>query len=416
MANEDIDRHVLRKYEVIQRLGRYVVCKICHGVCYRGAYGIVWKAISRKTSEVVALKKCFDAFQNSTDAQRTFREIMYLQELHDHPNIVRIVDVLKAENNVDIYIVTDFMESDLHAVIKAGILEEVHKQYIIFQLVSTLRYMHSGDLIHRDIKPSNILLNSDSSMKLCDFGLARSVHSSAPDAPSPVMTDYVATRWYRSPEILFGSPTYTKGVDVWAVGCMLGEMMCGRPLFAGTSTLDQLERILAYTGFPNLEDIEGTCSPYAVSMLDSLQKKKSSLVFPTTCSAASIDFVNRCLQFNPKRRPSMAQLLTHPFLSSFFDPTNVPTTPVCPIRISLDDNVKLSVEDYRTRIYESIMARKKSQPRPATAEEMTKFAPYRYRSSSAAVRSSSKKPTSPTYSNQKRSQPPKSYFSWFSST
>merc|ERR1719230_1736819 len=103
---EEIDRHVLRKYEIVQKLGR-------------GAYGIVWKAVD---------KKCFDAFQNATDAQRTFREIMFLQELNGHENIVRLLNVLKADNDQDIYLITDYMESDLHAVIRANIPEEIHKQ------------------------------------------------------------------------------------------------------------------------------------------------------------------------------------------------------------------------------------------------------------------------------------------------
>merc|ERR1712159_651091 len=144
--SEDIDKHVLRKYEICQKLGK-------------GAYGIVWKAIDKRSKKVVALKKIFDAFQNATDAQRTFREIMYLQAISGHENIIRLQNVLKAENDRDIYLVFDFMETDLHAVIRANILEEIHKQYIIYQCLKSLKYMHSGQMLHRDIKPSNILLN-----------------------------------------------------------------------------------------------------------------------------------------------------------------------------------------------------------------------------------------------------------------
>eukprot|EP00923_Selenidium_pygospionis_P034327 GHVN01059878.1.p5 GENE.GHVN01059878.1~~GHVN01059878.1.p5 ORF type:complete len:143 (-),score=18.44 GHVN01059878.1:1203-1631(-) len=132
--SEEIDKHVHKKYEVIQKLGK-------------GAYGIVWKSSDKKTSETVALKKIFDAFQNATDAQRTFREIMFLQELNagkGHENIVRLMNVLKADNDKDIYLVFDFMETDLHAVIRANILEEIHKQYIIYQLLKAIKYMHSG--------------------------------------------------------------------------------------------------------------------------------------------------------------------------------------------------------------------------------------------------------------------------------
>jgi mitogen-activated protein kinase 15 len=107
------------------------------------------------------------------------------------------------------------MEINLHAVIRANILEEVHKKYILYQCIKALKYMHSGDLLHRDMKPSNVLLNSDCHIKLCDLGLARSVADLEDDRKdAPVLTDYVATRWYRAPEILLGSTRYTKGVDM----------------------------------------------------------------------------------------------------------------------------------------------------------------------------------------------------------
>lgn len=130
------------------------------------------------------------------------------------------------------------METDLHAVIRAGILEEIHKQYIIYQSMKALKYLHSGELIHRDLKPSNILLNSECLAKLADFGLARSVAMSEGDGCLPIMTEYVATRWYRAPEILLGSTKYTKAVDMWSIGCILGELIIGKALFPGTSTLN----------------------------------------------------------------------------------------------------------------------------------------------------------------------------------
>lgn len=309
------------------------------------------------------------------DAQRTFREIMYLQALHGQPNIVQLQDILKAENDRDIYIVTDFMESDLHAAIKSNILLEVHKQYIIYQLLRALKFMHSGDLIHRDIKPSNILLNSDCTIKLCDFGLARSVQMNSSRSSTnsywkvdegssitPIMTDYVATRWYRSPEILFASSSYTTGVDLWAVGCLLGEMILGSPVFPGTSTIDQIERILELTGRPNSADIASINSPSVGKLMETIRPPSRSKavnwydVFPGASDEA-IEFLQQCFRFNPTQRPAAAKLLSNTYLRDFRDP---PSETECPsaIRIPIDDNVKLSVSDYRGFVYEEIVRRK----------------------------------------------------------
>lgn len=116
------------------------------------------------------------------------------QELAGHDNIIRLVNIIRAENDRDIYLVFEYMETDLHAVIRANILEDIHKQYVIYQLLRSLLFMHSAGLLHRDIKPSNLLLNSDCHVRVCDFGLCRSI-AGVESSSSAMLTDYVATRW-----------------------------------------------------------------------------------------------------------------------------------------------------------------------------------------------------------------------------
>jgi mitogen-activated protein kinase 15 len=344
--SEEIEKHILRKYDVLQKLGK-------------GAYGIVWKAMDRRTHQHVALKKCFDAFRNSTDAQRTFREIMYLQELAGHDNVIRLLNIIRAENDRDIYLVFDYMETDLHAVIRAGILEDIHKQYVIYQLLKSLYYMHSAELLHRDIKPSNLLLNSDCHVKLCDFGLCRSVADTDLTA-NVVLTDYVATRWYRAPEILLGSTKYGKPVDMWSVGCILGEMLMGKPIFPGNSTMNQLDRILEVTGRPKHEDVVAIKSPFAATMLESLpvsRPKSLGDLFPKATGDA-LDLIKRCLRFNPDERISAKEALRHPYVAQFHNADDEPAAPRV-LRIQVDDNTKYTAADYRDRLYKEIKRKKR---------------------------------------------------------
>jgi len=354
-GSDDVDKHVLRKYEISTKLGK-------------GAYGIVWKATDKKTKEVVALKKIFDAFQNATDAQRTFREIMFLQELAGHENIVQLQNVLKADNDKDIYLVFEYMETDLHAVIRASILEDIHKQYIMYQLFKAIKYMHSANVLHRDIKPSNLLLNSDCLMKLADFGLARSISDTEDD--TKVLTDYVATRWYRAPEILLGATKYSKAVDMWSLGCIMGELLSGKPIFPGTSTMNQLDRIIEVTGKPTAADIEAIDAPYATTMLDSLgdvKPRKLKDIFPNA-SAEALDLMAKLLTFNPITRYNIDQTLEHPYVGQFHNPDD---EPVCDrdITIPIDDNTKFKISDYRKKLYEDIVRKKKEQRQKMKAEK-----------------------------------------------
>jgi len=366
--NEEIDQHILDRFEILQKLGK-------------GAYGIVWKVEDKESHEILALKKIFGAFQNATDAQRTFREIIFLQELADHENIITLLDVMKADNDKDIYLLFEYMETDLHAVIRANILEDIHKRFIIYQLLKAIKYMHSGQVIHRDMKPSNLLLNSECLVKVADFGLARSIEFKEKEtARHPVLTDYVATRWYRAPEILLGSTDYTKGVDLWSVGCILGELLGGKPMFPGTSTMNQLDRIIEITGRPSAEDIEAINSPFAATMLESLpetQPRSLASMFPNAPEDA-LDILSKLLQFNPNKRINADEALEHPYLEQFHNPEEEIACEQ-PIQIPISDNKKLSVAAYRDELYNSVIkvnqaeVKKKSTKKKAeSAEKKTK--------------------------------------------
>lgn len=333
----------------------------------KGAYGVVFKASDKKTGDIVGLKKIFDAFQNSTDAQRTYREIMLLQDLNNHENIIRLLNVIKAENDRDIYLIFEFMETDLHTVIRANILEDVHKEFIVYQILKALKFIHSAGIIHRDLKPSNILINSDVNIKICDFGLARSL-AVGKEGNLPVLTDYVATRWYRAPEILLGSTKYTKAADLWSVGCILGELLIGKAMFPGTSTLNQLNKILEVTGKPSKEDITSLQSDLANTMLETIPsiKTKNLKNLFKNASANALDLLTKLLQFNPNKRITVEEALEHPYVEAFHVKEKEIVSDKI-IKIPMDDNTKYSVKEYRQRLYDDILRRKKEIRKKITA-------------------------------------------------
>uniref|UniRef100_A0A8C1EZ14 Mitogen-activated protein kinase 15 n=1 Tax=Cyprinus carpio carpio TaxID=630221 RepID=A0A8C1EZ14_CYPCA len=307
------------------------------------------------TGETVAVKKIFDAFRNRTDAQRTFREIMFLQEFGDHPNIIKLLNVIRAQNDKDIYLVFEFMDTDLHAVIKKGsLLKDIHKRYVMHQLLKATKYLHSCNVIHRDQKPSNILLDSDCFVKLCDFGLARSLYQIQEDAVNPALTEYVATRWYRAPEILLGSTRYTKGVDMWSIGCILGEMLLGKPLFPGTSTINQIEKIMSTIPHPSTEDVLAIRSEYGASVIQRMLLRPQvplDEILPASVPPDALDLVQRLLVFNPDKRLSAEEALQHPYVSKFHNPAREPSL-VYDVLLPVDDDIQLSVTQYRNKLYE----------------------------------------------------------------
>jgi mitogen-activated protein kinase 1/3 len=163
------------------------------------------------------------------------------------------------------------METDLHKLLKTQTISNEHVCYFLYQILRGLKYIHSANVLHRDLKPSNLLLNTNCDLKICDFGLARIAD---PDHDhTGFLTEYVATRWYRAPEIMLNSKGYNKSIDVWSVGCILAEMLNNRPLFPGKHYLDQLNHILNVIGSPNEEDLQFIQNERAQGYIVNLPRK-----------------------------------------------------------------------------------------------------------------------------------------------
>ncbi|VDM22382.1 unnamed protein product [Hydatigera taeniaeformis] len=219
-----------------------------------GAYGMVISAFDNQRNEMVAIKR-ITPFEHQTYCQRTYREIRILSRL-DHENIIPLYDVFTTssfEDMKEVYIVEKYMETDLYKFLKVQQLSREHTCYFLYQMLRGLKYIHSANVLHRDLKPSNILLNRMCDLRICDFGLARIADPQCDQAG--LLTEYVATRWYRAPEIMLTSKVYTKAIDLWSVGCILAEMYSNRVLFPGKHYIDQLKMILEVLGSPHQEDI-----------------------------------------------------------------------------------------------------------------------------------------------------------------
>jgi mitogen-activated protein kinase 1/3 len=378
-----------------------------------GAYGVVISCYDKKTNRNVAIKKVGNAFEDLIDAKRIVREIKLLRYFK-HDNIVSLIDIQKPPGRTgfeDIYIITDLMETDLHRVIYSRQeLTDDHIQYFIYQILRGVVYMHSANIIHRDLKPANILANKNCDLKICDLGLGRAEvyeydemelrekqnktkkkpkkkkktedkdkkdkkdkdnkdkkdkkdkdknkdnkdkdNVEEEEEEEPDLTEYVITRWYRAPEVILCPSHYSKAVDIWSVGCIFAELLGRQPLFPGDHYLDQIQKIVAVTGTPKMEDLDFIKKKEAKEFFLKLVKRTKltwSSLFPNA-NPIALDLLEKMLTFNPKKRYTVDQCLSHPYFEGLHDPEQEPIT-TTPFDWTFDD-VELTKENLQSMIYD----------------------------------------------------------------
>ncbi|KAG6865256.1 hypothetical protein C0991_004072 [Blastosporella zonata] len=329
-----------------------------------GAYGIVCSAVHRPSGRKVAIKK-IAPFDHSMFCLRTLRELKLLKFLSEagvSENIISILDIIKPpsiEAFKEVYLIQELMETDMHRVIRTQDLSDDHAQYFIYQTLRALKALHSADVIHRDLKPSNLLLNANCDLKVCDFGLARSVKTAEPSGTETgFMTEYVATRWYRAPEIMLTFKQYTKAIDVWSVGCILAEMLSSKPLFPGRDYHHQLTLILDVLGTPTLDEFYAISTRRSRDYIRALPFRKRrpfAQLFPNA-NPQAVDFLTKTLA---------KEALAHPYLEAYHDPDDEPVAPPLDPEFFEFDLHKddISREQLKELLYEEIMS---FQPAPIT--------------------------------------------------
>ena len=204
------------------------------------------------------VNKVFDRFILAKRALREIALLRHFEKFGGHENLTGLIDLDHVwEGYNEIYFYMEPMEADLHQIIRSNqTLSKQHVQFFTYQILRGMKFVHSANVIHRDLKPGNILVNADCEVKICDFGLARGfipVKGEEDQNAELHMTQWVATRWYRAPEVMLSYKRYTTAIDVWSIGCILAELLTRRPLFKGDDYGTQLTLIMEVLGTPSDE-------------------------------------------------------------------------------------------------------------------------------------------------------------------
>ena len=236
-----------------------------------GTFGEVHKAESRRTGQLVAMKKILMHQEKDGFPVTALREIKLLKML-SHPNILKLEEMAVEKNKevvgrkkAIVYMVTPYMDHDLSGLLENPAVKftEAQVKCYMMQLLEGVAYLHARNILHRDLKAANLLINNEGILQIADFGLARPYDDPPPQPgkgngeATRGYTTVVVTRWYRPPELLLQLRHYTPAIDMWGVGCVFGEMFKGHPILAGTSDANQIHLIFDLVGSPNEENMPG---------------------------------------------------------------------------------------------------------------------------------------------------------------
>jgi len=287
---------VANKYTLMRALGDGTYGSVCLGKNVDNGEQVAVKVMKRK----------YKSWQEAMD----LREVKSLKKLN-HANIVKLKEVIR--ENDTLYFIFEFMKENLYQMMKARYeknryFPEPLIRNIMFQVFQGLSFMHKHGYFHRDIKPENLLCNGSENVKIADFGLAREIRS------RPPYTDYVSTRWYRAPEVLLRSTNYSSPIDIWACGAIIAELYALKPLFPGSSEVDEIFRIVRVLGTPT-KDIW----PEGLKLAQAMNFKYPQCV-PTSlktlipnASSEALQLIKDCLEWDPKKRPTAQQCLRYPY-------------------------------------------------------------------------------------------------------
>ncbi|XP_041982297.1 cyclin-dependent kinase-like 4 isoform X2 [Aricia agestis] len=269
-----------------------------------GSYGVVLKCRRRDTGQLVAIKKFLETEEDTAVRKMALREIRMLKKLrHDH--LVNMIEVFRRKRRF--YLVFEYLDHTLLDELEAtpgGLGEETARRHL-YQLLKGVEYCHQNSIIHRDVKPENVLVSNNGIVKLCDLGFARALA-----APGEPYTEYVATRWYRAPELLVAEHRYGPEVDIWAVGCLFAEMLTGDPLFPGDSDIDQLALIVKIIGklAPRHQQVVSRLAGAGGAGARGAARTNG---IPGTGLAREL--MAACLRTEPRARPTASVLLRHKY-------------------------------------------------------------------------------------------------------